>query len=274
MISLAGHLQLHAAARANGRTALVQQSFRAPFHLSKPYWDPDAKALCVQVVNPTAGILAGDRLESRITLGPGAALSVTTPSASRVFTMDSAAAECRQDFAVGADAWLEVSPEPLVPHRRSRFRQATRIEIAPGGGLFFVDQLIPGRLGHGEAWAWSELGLELEVRIGGELILRERFAHSGGQLRCLAEFGGAGDTACFANAVLVPPGANADAPWREAVAALHGDGTWVGVSSLRRTGWSLKVVARDPLRLRQAMRDIRRILADHLPPLRADLRKL
>ena len=66
MAEFSGHLLLRAAARANGRTALAAQSFRAPYHLSKPYWDADARVLLVQVVNPTAGILAGDRLESDI----------------------------------------------------------------------------------------------------------------------------------------------------------------------------------------------------------------
>jgi hypothetical protein len=34
------------------------------------------------------------------------------------------------------------------------------------------------------------------------------------------------------------------------VAALHGDGLWIGVGALRRAGWSLKLVAIDPPRLR------------------------
>src|SRR5581483_11071548 len=115
--------------RANGRTALTAQSFRAPYHLSKPYWDADALVLLVQVVNPTAGILSGDRLESDITVESNAAVLVTTPSASRVFQMKDGTAECRQRFSVATDGWLELMPEPLVPHRGSHFRQLTSIEI-------------------------------------------------------------------------------------------------------------------------------------------------
>ena len=66
MSEFSGQLSLRAAARAEGRTALAAQSFRAPYHLSKPYWDVDTRTLLVQVVNPTAGILAGDRLEAAI----------------------------------------------------------------------------------------------------------------------------------------------------------------------------------------------------------------
>lgn len=272
MAEFSGHLSLRAAVRPHGRTVLAGQSFRAPFHLSKPYWDADAHTLLVQVVNPTAGILAGDRLESAIAVEPGAALLVTTPSASRVFHMRDGAAECRQHFAVSAGGWLEVSPEPLVPHRASRYRQVTTVEAEAGGELFFVDQLMPGRVGHGEAWLWDRLQLELSVRVGGVLALRERFDHNADDLRALAELAGSGPTACFANALLLTP-ATSDA-WRAEVAALHGDGLWLGVSALRLGGWSLKLVARDSIRLRSALREIRRILAPYFSRLRCGTRKL
>ena len=272
MAEFSGHLSLLAAVRAHGRTVLAAQSFRAPFHISKPYWDHDARALLVQVVNPTAGILSGDRLASEISVAPDAALLVTTPSASRLFQMRDGRAECRQHFAVAAGGWLEVMPEPLVPHRGSRYHQRTTIEVATGGTLFFVDQLTPGRVGHGEAWCWERLQLDLTVRVGGELALRERLDQSGDELRTLAELAGSGPAACFANALLVST--EPAAPWRPALAALHGDGLWLGVSALRHGGWSIKLVAPDAIRLRQALREMRRILTPYFPRLGCDPRKL
>jgi urease accessory protein len=272
MADFSGHLLLRAAVREDGRTALAEQSFRAPYHLSKPYWDAEARVLLVQVVNPTAGILSGDRLEADIAVGAKASLLVTTPSASRIFQMKDGAAECRQHFSVAAGGWLEVMPEPLVPHRGSRYRQVTRVDAEPGATLFFVDQLQPGRVGHDEAWQWDRLCLELEVRLGGELVLRERLDQSGGELRALAELAGSGPAACFVNALLIAEGT--DEGWRSEVHALHRDGLWVGVSALRRGGWSLRLVAPDSVKLRQGLRDARKILAGHFPHLTADLRKL
>jgi len=74
---LRGHLNIEAGLRPDGRTILVRQSFQAPFHLSKPYWD--GEVLQVRVVNATAGILSGDRLELRIRVAAGASLAVITP---------------------------------------------------------------------------------------------------------------------------------------------------------------------------------------------------
>jgi urease accessory protein len=275
MSDFSGHLSLLAAVRDHGRTVLAEQSFRAPFHISKPYWDADTRALLVQVVNPTAGILAGDRLESEIAVQRDAALLVTTPSASRLFQMRGGAAECSQHFAVSAGGWLEVVPEPLVPHRGSRYRQTTSIDVDSPGAMFFVDQLMPGRVAHGEAWAWERLCLELSVRVGGELVLRERLDQAANDLRGLAEFAGSA-SACFANAVLIDPALakTGEPSWRSEVSALHADGLWLGVSALRAGGWSIKLVARDGMELRAALGKVRRILAATYPRLASNLRKL
>ncbi len=274
MAEFSGHLRLRAARREHGRTALAEQSFRAPFHLSKPYWDVDTGVLLVQVVNPTAGILEGDRLESDIACEGGAAMLVTTPSASRVFRMRGGGnAECRQRFAVKKGGWLEVLPEPLVPHRGSTYRQVTAVEVEDGGALFFVDQLMPGRVAHGEAWEWNRLDVELEVRVAGELVLRERLDQSGGELKAMARFTGSGDEACFANAVLMGP-SDERVDVREIVKGLHAEGVWVGASALRRGGWSVKVVARDAVGLRRTLKDLRAGLTRVFPQLGCELRKL
>jgi urease accessory protein len=274
MPEFSGHLALRAATRAHGRTVLATQSFRAPYHLSKPYWDADTRTLIVQVVNPTAGILSGDQLTSDIAVDAGAALLVTTPSASRVFKMKSGTAACRQTFRVAAGGWLEVMPEPLVPHRGCSYHQTTVIDVAAGGELFFTDLLMPGRVAHGEAWEWKSLCLETTVRLDGELVLRERFEQTGDSLRALAMLAGSGPGACFGNAVLICSASSTAAEWRPAITALHGENLWIGVSALRKGGWSIKLVARDGMQLRKGFREIRKILSASFPRLACDPRKL
>lgn len=275
MADFHGQLSLRAAARPDGVTALAAQSFRAPFHLSKPYWEADTRTLLVQVVNPTAGILSGDRLESAVAVESGAAVLLTTPSASRVFRMREGEARSLQRFTVSRGAWLEVLPEPLVPHRGSVFHQRTSLAVEPGGAAFYADLLFPGRIAHGETWGWSRLVLELEVRSGDYLILRERLDHTGEQLRALAAMAGAGEGACFGNAVLIAPDLPPAPAWRDELHALQRDGIWIGASQLRTgAGWSIKVVAPDGILLRRTLADIRRILSAVAPHLACDARKL
>ena len=277
MAEFHGQLSLRAEALPDGRTAIGAQSFRAPYHVSKPYWDADTRTLLVQVVNPTAGILSGDQLESSVEVAAGAALLLTTPSASRVFRMRAGEAGSTQRFVVEAGGWLEVLPEPLVPHRGSVFHQRTSLTVAEGGAAFYADLLLPGRVAHGEAWGWDRLILELDVRCAGERILRERFDQEGAGLRALAALAGAGEGACFGNAVVIAPalGAEAVLAWRDQLHALHADGVWIGASQLRLgRGWSIKFVAADGVKLKQTLNAIRRTLAAVCPRLACDARKL
>lgn len=277
MAEFHGQLFLRAERRDDGRTAIGAQAFRAPFHVSKPYWEADTDTLLVQVVNPTAGILSGDRLESSVEVAAGAALLLTTPSASRVFKMREGSASGSQRFVVGEGGWLEVLPEPLVPHRGSVFRQTTSLDVAAGGAAFYADLLLPGRVAHGEAWEWKKLVLELDVRAGGARLLHERFDQDGAGLHALAALAGAGEGACFGNAVLVAPGlADDTAPaWRDSLNALQRDGVWIGASQLRLGGgWSIKFVAPDGVKLKQTLGEVRRVLSGAFPHLRCDARKL
>jgi urease accessory protein len=277
MAEFSGHLMLRAEARGDGHTVLARQSFRAPFHLGKAYWDVEGRTLMAQVVNPTAGILAGDRLELDIAVATGASLLVTTPSVSRVFHMRAGEAVGVQRLVVAEGGWLEFLPEPLVPHHASRYRQATEIDVAAGGELVFGDFLTPGRIARGEMWAWTRLKLELTVRVSGELILRERLDQSGEELKALAKLAGAEEgVCCFGNIVVVSAALGDGGAWCEALEALHGTRAWVGVSALRgnRGGWSLKIVAADGAEMRRVVSEVRRILAEKLPRMATSLRRV
>ncbi len=173
MPELTGHLELTCAPDDTGRSRISRQSVSVPFHFSKPYWN--GRALVAQVINPTAGLFAGDTLRSEITVEPGASLRVTTPSASRVHTMPNGRAEVRQTFRVCEGAWLDYSPAMLIPQKQSRIRQSTRIEVEPGGELFFREILAPGRVAHGEIFQYEEIDWECDLIHDARLIARERY---------------------------------------------------------------------------------------------------
>ena len=113
----------------------------------------------------------------------------------------------------------------------------------------------------------------LTVRRAGKLILRERFDQTGVSLRSLAEFSGTGSGSCFANIVFLPPSAETDPAWRAEIAALHRDGVWLGVSRLRTTGWSIRIVSPDPIRLRDTLANLRATLRLSYPRLGCGLRR-
>jgi urease accessory protein len=269
--AFAGHLRVEAARRADGRTGLARQSVRAPFHLSKPYWD--GSVLQMRVINATAGVLAGDRLEFAARVDPGAALLVITPSATRAYMMGSGAAGCRQVLSVAAGGWLECAPEPLFPHRDTDYDQATRLDVEQGGGAYFVESLAPGRTGKGESWAWRRLRLTLEVSVGGALLLRERFDGSGAELGALSAFHGMTE-AWFANVVAVLPPPAGDEGIGPGVRSLERSGLRIGATRLRPGCWAVRVAAPGSQALRDALAALRAVFSSALPHLRSGLRQV
>ena len=271
MTTFSGHLRLEAERREDGRTVLARQSFRAPFHVGKPNWD--GEVLQVRVVNATAGILAGDRLELGISVGPGAALAVVTPAATRAFVMRTGAAECRQEYSVEAGGWLECAPEPLFPHRDTDYGQATRLRVAEGGETYWVELLAPGRAGRGERWSWRDLRLLLEVEFAGELVLRERLSGPGEALGRTAAFHGSRE-AGFGTLVACSARLGDDEGFWGRVRGAGAKDTRLGATRLRRGGWIVRVVAADSPGLRDTMAALRALFAEKLPRLRSDLRRL
>jgi len=267
----AGHLHLAAAVDASGRTILGHQSFRAPFHVGKGYWD--GHVLQVRVINATAGILEGDRLELAVRAGPGAALLVTTPAATRAFMMKAGIATCEQRFAVEAGGWLEYAPEPLFPHRASDYAQMTRLSVAADGELYYVDTLAPGRVGLGECWAWRRLRIGLDAEAAGRLLLRERLDCRGDELQRLAAFHGSAE-AWFGTVVMISPRLVPDDGLWEQIRALHRPGCRIAPTRLRASGWIVRVVADSSLQLRGALESLRVLCAAALPRLASDLRRV
>jgi urease accessory protein len=262
--ALIGHLKVRASPDPQGRTHLSEQSFRAPFHIGKGYWD--GQVMQLRVVNPTAGILAGDRLELAVDVDRGASLAVLTPAATRAFMMTSGVAACEQRFTVAAGAWLEYAPEPLFPHTQSDYSQSTRLELAPGAEAYYAEALAPGRVGRGESWAWRRLRLSLDVTLGGKLLFRERLDCTGADFARLAAFYGKTE-AWFATVVFYSEGLRDDSPVWEAIRPF-------GAPTRLALGlYLVRVIAGGSIELRDTLAGLRTAAASVLPALGADLRR-
>ncbi len=270
MHHLSGHLELTCAVDDRGRSYLSRQSFRAPFHLSKPYWD--GHALVVQIANPTAGIFSGDTLQSEINVEAGARLLLTTPSASRAHTMPEGRAQIRQTFRIAAGGWLEVMPELFIPQAGCQYFQKTRIEVAANAGLFFVETIAPGRVARGEVFQFAIVDWETEILIENRLVVRERFALRPGDYSMASMvqlFPACYYTTCF----LVSELATEEHPCWKAISQLNSQHVWCAASRLVPGGWTIKILAADSISLREACRHIRSAL-DWIPPLQCNPRKL
>jgi len=69
--------------RRADRTVLTGRRFTLPLQALEPVDLDGTGAATLLVLNPTGGVLGGDRLETRVELGPGSHVCLSTPSATR-----------------------------------------------------------------------------------------------------------------------------------------------------------------------------------------------
>jgi urease accessory protein len=138
---------------------------------STPMEDGSAYLL---LLNPTGGILGGDRLLSRIVLDPGTHACLSTPSATRVYRSLGPPSVQETWIDVGAGATLEFMPDHVIPHAESRFRQRLSVELGRGSRAILFDAFAAGRLAHGEAWAFREFDSETRVFCSGSPLYLSR----------------------------------------------------------------------------------------------------
>ena len=269
--ALTGHLRLKCALDSRGRSALVSQSFSAPFHVSKPHWDHDT--LVVNVVNPTPGFFNGDHVTSHVEVAPGARLLMTTPSASRVHRSRGAAATVLQHFHVREGGFFEYLPEIFIPQAGARYRQSSRVELDPGSTLLFCEMIAPGRVASGEVFQFEELDWNTEIAIGEKLAARERYrlTRDGTAVRALqAQF----PEAYYLSLYIFSPALTPQSSCWSSLDDLHSAGAWIGTSALANGGFVVKVVAAGSILLRRKVSDIRTVIHTALGRPQPSLRRI
>ncbi len=260
---LCGSLNLVCAAHPERGTFVAKQSFSAPMHLSKTFWD--GETLLVNVVNQTAGILGGDRIATHVVVEPGARVLLSSPSASRFHPSHGRESRLDQVFEVRSGGSLDVYPEISIPQRDSRSCQRTIIYLEQGGELLYLETLAPGRVASGEAFAFSHYSWRTDIKVADRLVHRERASITppdAGIAALRALF----PASYYAALVVISPssqGWNTD--FLHAAFDLSEPASLkIGASRLSTHGWSIRMLARDSLALRDGIRKLRKIIYERL----------
>jgi urease accessory protein len=234
--------RLHLAFEAReGRTVLAARRFTLPLQALEPMdLDGDGVATLL-LLNPTGGLLGGDRLDSHIALGPGSRVCLSTPSSTRVYRSSGPAAVQRVAISVARGAALEWMPDHLIPSPGARLRQTTEITLTRDSTLLYLDAWAVGRVARGESWGFDLLDTSLLVRDEVGPLLRERLVLSGDSgWNGLGGTEGFGYSATFA--AIRPSKTSDGAIWNDLARRLQDDlarvapGCRAGVTELGRNG--------------------------------------
>jgi urease accessory protein len=162
--------------RQGDRTVLTHSRCCSPWYFSPPIQLDDSACTYTPLVNPSGGLVGGDRLSVRAMLGPDAHVLFSTPSANRVYRSLGETAVQAVDLTVGSGAILEWIPDVTIPFAGSRFRQAVHVTLAPGATVLLWDAIASGRVARGERWAFTSLENEIRIVTASGQSVLERYA--------------------------------------------------------------------------------------------------
>lgn len=253
---LSGYLRLTCAKHPHlHRPYLSRRAHRPPIHISKPYFD--GHYLLLNVMSPTAGLLEGDDVAIEAEVASGASLVLSHPTSLRAHKMGLGHASWNQRYTVDSDALLESNPEWLILQAQSRLRQTTRIELGRSSELLFLESIAPGRVAHGEAFAFSSFRNRLELSIDGQLVAKEAFEvnpRQGTHLSWQRSFA----SPFYVSLYFASPRLAEANPLPAAIHHMGSADLLAGYTQLpHRHAWNARFLSPDPSRLRQAIAETR-----------------
>jgi len=165
--------------RRGGRTVLTGRRFTLPLQALEPMDLDGTGAATLFLLNPTGGVLGGDHLETRVELGAGSRVCLSTPSATRVYRSAGPPAIQRMTARVGEGARLEYMPDHLIPSPGARLIQSIDVYLAPGASTILCDAWSVGRMARGEAWLFDLLDSGIAAMDAEGLLFKERLVLRG-----------------------------------------------------------------------------------------------
>jgi urease accessory protein len=242
-----------------GRTVLAEnyQAGSARLRFPKPGADERFTAV---LINTAGGMTGGDRFTTTITVHDGAAATVTSQTAERIYRRSSGVAEIDTTLVVGADAALDWLPQETILFDRSALARLLAADVAPSGSLLAVESIVLGRAAMGEAVTAAALADRWRIRRGGRMIFADGLRFDGDTTRILAGGATGNGATALATLVLVAPDAEARLPAARAAleraSAEAGASAWNGMLVARLIASAGAALRADLMRLIEALRGL------------------
>ncbi len=151
--------------RHGDKTHLVGHYDKMPSKVLRAiYYDPELPGLpYVLLLNPSGGILQGDRYSYKFQLGEHAHAFLADTEATKIYKMDGNYASRFTEVNLGKDAVLEYISREVIPYARSRWYQCAIFRVSNGSRFFFSEIFCPGRIAANEFWDFDIFASKLIV---------------------------------------------------------------------------------------------------------------
>jgi urease accessory protein len=163
----------------------------------------------VTTLNTSGGVVGGDRLCSRFSLGDGAHATISAQAAERYYRAlpGSAASVVQTTLTIGPDAAAEWLPQETILFDRCSLDRRLVVDMAAGAWFLGVEMLVFGRAAMDERVTAAWLRDLIQVRRGGHLLLHDAIRLDGEIDRALQRIAIAAGARAIATLVYVAPDA-------------------------------------------------------------------
>ncbi len=145
------------------------------------------------IVNTGGGIAGGDSYSVSLTVGEGAEVEATTPSAERIYRSDGPAASIATQLVLEPGARLSWLPQETLLYEGARLERRLEVEASGEAAFVVAETLVFGRLAMGETQIDASVIDSWRVRRDGRLVFADetRIDHAGATLERKAVGAGA-----------------------------------------------------------------------------------
>lgn len=227
--------QAHIAFRADsaGKTVLADLYQRAPCRFLFP--EPVAgEPLEAVLLTTSGGLTGGDRIAVSAEVGDGAAVTLATQAAEKLYRSLSDDAEALIDvrLTVGDNARAEWLGQEAILFDQARVRRRFEAEVAPGGRLLALESLVLGRIAMGERYCSGLVHDSWRIRRDGRLLWADALRLDGNVAELMARPFGCGEAQACASLVYAGPDAETRLAAARALIGKEADGdTRLGATS-------------------------------------------
>jgi urease accessory protein len=135
--------------------------------------DAAAQGLEAVLINTAGGLTGGDRLDWRIEVGAGAALTVATQACEKVYRARDGRAEVSTALTVGEGASLAWLPQETILFDGGALSRRLEADLAPGARLLTAEAAVLGRTAMGESVRQGALHDRWRIRREGRLVFAD-----------------------------------------------------------------------------------------------------
>lgn len=149
--------------RSAEASVLGRRTHRGPLRIQRPFYPEGPACPHIYLLHPPGGLVGGDQLETRISVGALASALFTTPAAQKLYRSSGKVSRQRTQLQVGPGGALEWFPGETIAFDGARAKSVTRVVLDVGARFLGWEIVCFGRSASSLPFQTGELAFGFEL---------------------------------------------------------------------------------------------------------------